>query len=104
MFKGQALRLSFFCNQQLEEANVTDSGGGFDEVRVFEGIAERTGMRLDRAEAHGRRVTCRSFSDLAAKSRRLGDGYYYLAANAWPEGEVSIDVRRPWQPLGAAGG
>ena len=78
-------------------------GSSFDEIVIFEGIAERTGTRLARAEVRGRRVTCRSFSDLAAKSRRLGDGYYYLAADAWPDGETSIDVRRRWEPLQSAG-
>jgi hypothetical protein len=71
----------------------------FDEVVVYAGIAERTGTQLDRASVRGRRVVCKSLTQLAAQSRRLGDGIYYLAADAWPAGEASVDVNRRWQPL-----
>jgi hypothetical protein len=75
------------------------SSGSFDEIRIFDGVAERTGTRLDRAAVRGRRVVCRSLTDLAAKARRLGDGVYYLATTAWPEHEVSVVLSRTWEPL-----
>ena len=77
-----------------------DSPASFDEIRVFEGIAERTGTRFDRAGVRGRRSICRSLSDLGAKVRRLGDGYYYLASAAWPADAVTVDLTRAWEPLG----
>lgn len=72
----------------------------FEEIRVYDGIAERTGERLDRAGVRGRRSVCRSISDLASKVRRLGDGYYYLATEAWPENTSSVNLIRAWEPLG----
>ncbi len=71
----------------------------FDEIHVFESVAERTGNRLERAGVRGRNGVCRSVTDLAAKFRRLGDGYYYLAASAWPEGTESLNLVRAWEPL-----
>jgi hypothetical protein len=72
----------------------------FDEVQVFNGIAERTGVSLDRAEVRGRSGVCRSLTELCAKSRRLGDGYYYLASSAWPEGTKAVNLTRAWTTLG----
>lgn len=72
----------------------------YDEIHVYAGIAERTGTRLERAGVRGSRTLCRSFTELAAKSRRLGDGYYYLASAAWPEQKEAIDLNRPWESLG----
>jgi hypothetical protein len=31
--------------------------------------------------------------------RRLGDGYYYLAAMAWPENEQRLVLRDSWTPM-----
>jgi hypothetical protein len=68
-------------------------------VQVFDGIAERTGNRLDRAGVRGRRTVCRSVTDLGAKSRRLGDGFYYLASAAWPDTSETVDLRRTWATI-----
>ena len=70
----------------------------FDEIQVYDGVAERTGTRLNRAAVRGRRAICRSLTELGAKSRRLGDGYYYLVSAAWPTGTVAMDLTRPWVP------
>jgi len=72
----------------------------YDEIQVFNGIAERTGTSLERAGLRGRRGVCRSLTELGAKSRRLGDGYYYLASAAWPADAVTVDLTRAWAPLG----
>ena len=77
-----------------------ESHASFDEIRVFDGIAERTGTRLDRNGVRGRRSICRSLTDLAAKVRRLGDGYYYLSSSAWPEDQASVNLIKVWEPLG----
>lgn len=71
----------------------------FDEIQVFNGVAERTGLTFDRAGVRGRRGICRSVTELTAKSRRLGDGYYYLAANAWPAEATTVDLTRTWVSL-----
>ena len=77
-----------------------ESQASFDEIRVYDGIAERTGTRLDRNGVRGRRSICRSLTDLAAKVRRLGDGYYYLSSSAWPEDQASVNLIKVWEPLG----
>lgn len=71
----------------------------FDEVQVFDGVAERTGVSIDCAGVRGHRGMCRSVTELAAKSRRLGDGYYYLASTAWPADEKSVHLVRAWVSL-----
>ncbi|HUP62366.1 MAG TPA: hypothetical protein VNA69_18320 [Thermoanaerobaculia bacterium] len=72
----------------------------YDEVHVFDGIAERTGTSFDRAGIRGRRGVCRSVTELSAKSRRLGDGYYYLVSAAWPPEQSTVDLNRTWTSLG----
>ena len=72
----------------------------YDEIHVYESVAERTGNKSDRSGVRGRRGVCRSLTELAAKSRRLGDGYYYLASVAWPENTPSVNLARAWEPLG----
>ena len=66
----------------------------YEEVAVFEGVAERTGNRVDRAAVRGRRGVCRSMTALGASARRLGDGYYYLVAAAWPAESEKVDLKR----------
>ena len=66
----------------------------FDEIQVFNGVAERTGVSVDRDGVRGRRGVCRSMTELSAKCRRLGDGYYYLASTAWPADTKTVNVRR----------
>ena len=72
----------------------------FVEVQVFDGIAECTGVSIDRAGVRGHGGVCRSLTELSAKSRRLGDGYYYVAAPAWPNGEKTVSLVRTWSALG----
>ena len=68
----------------------------FDEVQVFDGVAERTGVSIDFTDARRHHGICRSVTELTAKSRRLGDGYYYLASSAWPAGTKSVNLTRTW--------
>lgn len=72
----------------------------FDEVQVFGGVAERTGVSIDRAGVRGHGRVCRSITELTAKSRRLGDGFYYLASTAWPADVQSVSLVRVWAALG----
>ena len=68
----------------------------FDEIQVFDGVAERTGVTIDCNDVRGHRAMCRSVTELTAKSRRLGDGFYYLASSAWPADTKSVNLTRAW--------
>ena len=68
----------------------------FDEIHVFDSIAQPTGNRVDRGSIRQRQGTCRSLTELTAKWRRYGDGYYYLASSAWPADVATLNLRRPW--------
>ena len=72
----------------------------FDEVHVFGGVAERTGVTVGRAEVRGHGGVCRSITELSAKSRRLGDGYYYLTSAAWPADVQSVNLAPAWTAMG----
>jgi hypothetical protein len=72
----------------------------FDEVRVFEGVAERTGNMVDRATVRGSKVVCQSVGELSRKVRAQGDGYFYLASQAWPESETRIVLTEKWKTMG----
>lgn len=71
----------------------------YEEIRVYDSVAERTGTTLDRAGVRGRVGVCRSLTELGAKMRRLGDGYYYLASSAWPQDATSVDLSRTWETM-----
>jgi hypothetical protein len=72
----------------------------FEEIQVFGGVAERTGVTIDRAGVRGHGGVCRSLTELTAKSRRLGDGYYYLAASAWPADTKAVTLALAWTAMG----
>jgi hypothetical protein len=72
----------------------------FDEIRVVEGIAERTGNSVDRNTVRGSKAVCHSVGELSRKVRNQGDGYFYLATEAWPEDTTSIVLTAKWTPMG----
>ena len=69
------------------------------EIRVYEGIAERTGMTVDKDTVRRSPAFCRSVSDLTKKVRRMGDGYFYLASLLWPEDKNQLVLRDTWTPI-----
>lgn len=71
----------------------------YEEVHVFNNLAERTGNRVERAAIRGRAGICRSVTELTSKFRRLGDGYYYISASAWPNDVPVIDLSRNWETI-----
>jgi hypothetical protein len=71
----------------------------YEEICIFNGVAERTGNTVDRAAVRGLRSVCRSVTELGTKLRRMGDGYYYVASAAWPDGVDSLDLNRPWASI-----
>ena len=72
----------------------------YDEVRVYGGVAERTGNRVDRSTVRGSKSVCRTISELTRKVRREGDGTFYVATNAWPENTTKIELLATWTPMG----
>lgn len=68
----------------------------FDEVTVYEGIAERTGVTVDRAALRSSKSVCRSIPELTRKARSMGDGVFYLAGLVWPENETRLDLTMTW--------
>jgi hypothetical protein len=71
----------------------------FEEIRVVQGVAERTGNLVDRSVIRGRSNVCRSVTELARKVRSDGDGYFYLAASAWPEATTHLELSKAWTPM-----
>lgn len=77
-------------------ALLTKANHSFEEIHIFDNVAQPTGNRVDRSIIRQRRGACRSITELTAKWRRFGDGYYYLIASAWPVDTPSLDLRKPW--------
>jgi hypothetical protein len=71
----------------------------FDEVQVYEGIAERTGNTVDRNAVRGSKTACNSLPELGRKARRMGDGHFYLAGQVWPDSETRINLLIAWTPI-----
>ena len=68
----------------------------FDEVRVYEGVAERTGVQFERSEVRRSGTCCRSLTELIRKARSFGDGYFYLPLNVWPPDTEQIELQKKW--------
>jgi hypothetical protein len=71
----------------------------FDEIRVYDGIAERTGNIVDRATVRRSKSACTTLSELTRKVRRDGDGIYYLPTDIWPADSQTIDLTSKWTPM-----
>lgn len=71
----------------------------YEEIRVFEGVAEPTGNTVDRQTVRGSAAVCRSINELTRKVRRLGDGYFYVPSLVWPEGVEKIQLFAEWVPI-----
>ncbi len=72
----------------------------FDEIRVFEGVAERTGTVVNRETVRGSEGMCRSVTELTRRARRMGDGYFYLPVLLWPEGVTQLPLSQTWTTMG----
>ena len=57
------------------------------EISIYQGVGEPTGFVVERSAIRGKKGLCKSMRDLAIKSRVLGDGYYYIPIDLWPEDE-----------------
>ena len=68
----------------------------FDEIRVYEGVAERTGVRYERDAVRRSVAYCKNMSELVRKVRRSGDGCFYLPLESWPAGSERVDLQKQW--------
>jgi hypothetical protein len=68
----------------------------FDEIRVHDGVAERTGVRFERTDVRRNSGCCASLTVLMRKARASGDGTFYLPSDLWPADTERIELRKPW--------
>ena len=68
----------------------------FDEIRVYEGVAERTGVQVERADVRRKDGCCRSLTELMRKGRAADDGIFYLPLNMWPADTERLELRKTW--------
>ncbi len=71
----------------------------FDEIRVYEGVAARTGVRFEQSAVRRSTGYCRSLTELARKARTSGDGCFYLPVDLWPADAESVDLQKRWVVL-----
>lgn len=64
------------------------------EINVFQGVGEKTGVVVERSAVRGKKGLCKSMRDLTIKSRVLGDGFYYLPIDLWPDEEGPVTIHR----------
>jgi len=68
----------------------------FEEIRVYGGVAERTGVQFDHSEVRRSGSCCKSLSALIRKARDSGDGYFYLPLKYWPADTERVELRKEW--------
>jgi hypothetical protein len=68
----------------------------FEEIRVYAGFAERTGVFFERDDVRHSDRCCTSVSALIRKARASGDGTFYLKVNVWPAGTERVELRKQW--------
>jgi hypothetical protein len=68
----------------------------FDEIRVYAGVAERTGVKFKQSEVRRSGSCCRSLSALIRKARDVGEGTFYLPLKFWPADTERVEIRKEW--------
>jgi hypothetical protein len=68
----------------------------FEEIRVYAGFAERTGVLFERNDVRHSDGCCSSVSALIRKARNAGDGTFYLPLNLWPVDTEQLELRKRW--------
>jgi hypothetical protein len=63
-----------------------------EEIHVFEGMAERTGGKVEIRGLKAHKNGCTSMRDLVRKYKILGDGHFYLPAGLWPTGKIAVSL------------
>lgn len=68
----------------------------FDEIQVYDGFAERTGVHFERGDVRRREGYCGSLTELIRKARASGDGTFYMPLAMWPADRERVELRKPW--------
>ena len=68
----------------------------FDEIRVYDGFAERTGAQFDKNDVRRSDGFCRSMTQFLHKARAAGDGTFYLPCGMWPADTERVALQKQW--------
>ena len=79
-------------------------GQRFEEIRVYGGFAERTGVVFEGKDVRRSESCCGSLSALIRKARDSGDGTFYLPLGVWPADTERVELRKRWVVMGAHSG
>lgn len=71
----------------------------FEEIVVYEGVAERTGAHFERNAVRRMNGYCESLTALLRKARAAGDGTFYMPLDRWPTDRKRLELRKPWVVL-----
>jgi hypothetical protein len=74
---------------------MSSHGSVCEEIHVYGGVAERTGVTIDLKGYRHRPNVCTSITDLVRKHKLMGDGHFYLHGGQWPEGQTSVLLGGP---------
>lgn len=70
------------------------------EIIIFQGVGESTGNVVEKKAIRGRKGLCKSLRDLMSKARVLGDGYYYIPIDQWPDDQEPVVLHETsWTPM-----
>lgn len=70
------------------------------EINIYQGVGESTGVVVEKKSLRGRNGLCKSLRDLTSKVRVLGDGYYYIPVDQWPDGDEPVVLHEmDWTPM-----
>jgi CheY-like chemotaxis protein len=72
------------------------SAQSFEEIRVYDGFAERTGARFEKNDVRRRDGYCGSMTQLLQKARSAGEGTFYLPLGMWPAGAEQVPLKKQW--------
>jgi len=72
------------------------SSQSFEEIRVYDGFAERTGAQFDKNEVRRSDGFCRSMTQFRQKARAAGDGTFYLPRGMWPADTAQVPLLKQW--------
>jgi hypothetical protein len=79
-------------------------GKRFEEIRVYAGFAERTGIFFERNDVRRSEGCCSSLAVLIRKARDSGDGTFYLPLDVWPADTERVEIRKQWVVMAAHSG
>ena len=68
----------------------------YEEIRVYDGVAERTGVLFERSEVRHSEGCCGSLTGFLRKARAAGEGTFYVPVGTWPAETERIELRKPW--------